>query len=74
MTYLFEIDMHAKTNTRGKHRVLHIMQRASIDRRRDQMRPHQRYVLTLVVNGNHMTTHALLENNRTSASLDVIAN
>jgi hypothetical protein len=71
---VFEIDTHVIGQRRGEHGVLHVVQSAPLQRRRDQVGPQQRQVVpVLVVQGDHVAVDALLEHQRRTTGLDVLA-
>ena len=60
-----------KRHCRGKHRILHIVHRFALDRRRDQMRPQQRNMRTVVVDRNHLAVDPLLQHQGATIGTDV---
>ena len=58
---------------RRDHRVLHVVQRAAFQRRRDQVRPQQRDVAALVVQRDHVAVDAGLQRAGAAAGADVLA-
>src|ERR1039457_3288410 len=73
MAYGIELDVERKRERRGEHRILHVVHRARFERRRDQVRPHQRDMTALVVQRDHMAVDPGLESTGSTASTDMLA-
>ena len=57
----------------GEHGVLDVVQRLALQRRRDEVGPHQRHLGAVVVNHNLVAVDTLLENDRGLAEPDMFA-
>ena len=68
-----ELDAERKCHRGGEHRVLHVVGRASLERRGNQMRPEQRDMAAPVVERDHLSVDARLERAGAAAGADVLA-
>ena len=68
-----ELDAEREGDRRGEHRILHVVGRAPLERRRDQMRPHERDVAATVVQRHHLAVHPRFERAGPAARPDVLA-
>ena len=68
-----ELDAERKRHRRGEHRVLHVVQRTAFERRRNQVRPHQRNVAAAVVQRDHLAVDAGFERAGAATRADVLA-
>ncbi len=67
-----ELDAERERERGGEHRVLHVVHGAALERRRNEVRPHERDVPPLVVERDHLPVDALLEAARAAAGTNVL--
>ena len=72
VTNIFEADVHVVGQCRGKHCVLHIVHGTTFNGCRYQVRPHERCMSLVVIDGDHVTIHALFQHKCLATGADVL--